>query len=61
MECGLVSIKRNGRERYCEAKLEKLSEVNQWTEQYRTFWTKKIQALKNLLDEETNKLNKKKL
>lgn len=28
-ECGLVSIKDQGRERYCEAKLEKLNEVHQ--------------------------------
>lgn len=58
-ECGLVSIKKEGRERYCEAKLEQLNEVNQWTEQYRVFWTKKIQSLKNFLDEETKEINKK--
>ena len=40
-ECGLIVIKQQGRERFCEAKLQKLNEVSQWVEQYRVFWTKK--------------------
>ena len=44
-ECGLVVINKQGRERYCEAKLQKLNEVSQWTEQYRLFWTSKLDAL----------------
>src|SRR5579862_9494285 len=41
-QCGLVTIKQVGRERYCEAKLQKLNEVSQWVEQYSTFWTQKL-------------------
>lgn len=48
-ECGLIIIKQQGRERYCEAKLQKLNEVSQWIEQYRVFWTKKLDALENFL------------
>src|SRR6478736_5921441 len=48
-ECGLIVIKQQGRERYCEAQLKKLSEVSQWIEQYRTFWTSKLDALGNFL------------
>jgi DNA-binding transcriptional ArsR family regulator len=48
-ECGLITIKQQGRERYCEAKLQKLNEVSQWIEQYRVFWTKKLDALENFL------------
>jgi DNA-binding transcriptional ArsR family regulator len=48
-ECGLVVIKQQGRERYCEAKLQKLNEVSQWVELYRVFWTKKLNALENFL------------
>jgi DNA-binding transcriptional ArsR family regulator len=48
-ECGLVTIKQHGRERYCEARLQKLNEVSQWIEQYRVFWTKKLDALENFL------------
>jgi DNA-binding transcriptional ArsR family regulator len=50
-ECGLITISKQGRERYCEAKFEKLSEVSQWVEQYRQFWTAKLDALENYLKE----------
>src|SRR5678815_1631750 len=48
MECGLVNIRQQGRERYCEAKLEKLNEVSDWVEQYRKIWTEKMDALEEL-------------
>jgi len=48
-ECGLIIIKKKGRERYCEAKLQKLNEVSQWVEQHRIFWTKKLDALDDFL------------
>src|SRR5215203_4538341 len=48
-ECGLIVIKQQGRERYCEAKLDKLNEVSEWIEQYRVFWTKKLDALEDYL------------
>jgi len=50
-ECGLVVINQQGRERYCEAKLHKLNEVSDWVEKYRVFWTKKLDALENFLNE----------
>jgi DNA-binding transcriptional ArsR family regulator len=50
-ECGLVSIRQEGRHRYCEAKLEKLNEISGWVEQYRKFWTQKLDALEIYLDE----------
>ncbi|HWY38506.1 MAG TPA: metalloregulator ArsR/SmtB family transcription factor [Bacteroidia bacterium] len=50
-ECGLVVIKQQGRERYCEAKLEKLSEVSHWIEQYKKFWNEKFDALEVYLSE----------
>ena len=52
-ECGLIIIKQEGRERYCEANLKSLGEVSQWIEQYRNFWTKKLDALENFLTTET--------
>src|SRR5688572_7535743 len=57
-ECGLIHIRQQGRERYCEAQLEKLNEVHQWTEQYRQFWTHKIHALKTFLEQETTASSK---
>ena len=50
-ECGLVSIKKDGRDHYCEAKLEKLGEVSDWVEQYKQFWNTKLDALENYLNE----------
>jgi DNA-binding transcriptional ArsR family regulator len=48
-ECGLISIRQQGRERYCEGRLEKLIEVQDWVAQYKIFWTKKLDALENYL------------
>jgi DNA-binding transcriptional ArsR family regulator len=45
IECGLVTVEAVGRERFCRAKLDGLKEVHTWTEQYRIFWTKKLDAL----------------
>ncbi len=48
-ECGLIIIRQEGRERYCEAKLDKLNEVSVWADQYRKFWTNKLDALDSFL------------
>jgi DNA-binding transcriptional ArsR family regulator len=58
-ECGLITIKQHGRKRYCEANLQKLNEVSDWVEQYRKFWTLKLDALETYLDELQNKPLKK--
>ena len=49
-ECGLVEIKDVGRERYCEARLDKLNEVSVWVEQYKQFWEQRFDALEMYLD-----------
>lgn len=61
-ECGLVVIRQDGRERYCEANLKALGEVNDWIQQYRVFWTRKLDALEAYLAQEkkTHKPRKKK-
>jgi DNA-binding transcriptional ArsR family regulator len=51
-ECGLIVIKQIGRERYCEASLKQLNEVSNWVERYRAFWTSKLDALENFLDQQ---------
>lgn len=50
-ECGLVVIRQQGRERHCEAKLGKLSEVSEWVEQYRKLWTERFDSLEGYLKE----------
>jgi DNA-binding transcriptional ArsR family regulator len=48
-QCGLIVIREQGRERYCESRLEKLNEVSVWVEQYQRFWNTKLDALENYL------------
>lgn len=50
IECGLVEVTQQGRERYCEAKLHQLNEVSEWVERYRVFWTSKLDALGQFLE-----------
>jgi DNA-binding transcriptional ArsR family regulator len=51
-ECGLVTVKQQGRERFCEANLKPLREVSGWVEQCSMFWTKKLDALEQYLEKE---------
>lgn len=48
-ECGLVSVRQQGRERICEAKLDQLAEISVWIEQYRTFWEQRLDRLEKYL------------
>lgn len=50
-ECGLIVIRQQGRERYCQARLEKLNQVSDWVEQYREFWNARLDALEDYLSE----------
>ncbi|HLO14377.1 MAG TPA: metalloregulator ArsR/SmtB family transcription factor [Anaerolineales bacterium] len=58
-ECGLVVIHQQGRERYCEARLESLEEVSDWVEQCRDLWEQRLdrldQYLKDLQKKEKNR------
>jgi DNA-binding transcriptional ArsR family regulator len=48
-DCGLVTIKQIGRERFCEAKLDKLSEVSEWVARYRQYWEYKLDSMEKYL------------
>ncbi len=48
-ECGLVVSTQVGTEKFCEVKLEKLTEVSDWVEQYRKFWTSQLDSLDEYL------------
>jgi DNA-binding transcriptional ArsR family regulator len=50
-ECGLVVVRRKGRERYCEVRLDKLSEVAEWVEQSRSVWEQRFDRLDEYLSE----------
>lgn len=53
-QCGLVTIRQRGRDRFCEANFKNLNQVADWVEQYRTFWTGKLDALGDFLDKESS-------
>jgi len=50
-ECGLVVIHQQGRERYCEAKLNGLQEVSDWVEKSRRLWEGRLDRLDEYLQE----------
>lgn len=49
--CGLVEVEKDGRERLCRSRPEKLQEVADWVKQYRRFWETRLDALEDYLDE----------
>lgn len=51
-ECGLIKMRQEGRERYCDADFIKLREVDKWLDNYRQFWNKKLDALGDYLDKQ---------
>jgi DNA-binding transcriptional ArsR family regulator len=50
IECNLLKIKKQGRERYCEAQLGQLNEVATWVEQYRQHFESKLDNLETYLE-----------
>ena len=57
-ECGLVTVRQEGRERYCEVRLQKLREVAVWTERYSRFWNNRLDALEKFLEEDISSKHK---
>ena len=53
-ECGLVVIHQQGRERYCEARLDGLKEVSDWVEKSRQLWEGRLDRLEEYLKEIQN-------
>jgi len=50
-DCGLLVVKKQGRDRVCEAQLDKLSEVSVWVDQYRQHWENKLNAMEKYIEE----------
>lgn len=48
-ECGLIVIKKQGRERFCEVKMEELNQVAEWVTYCRQFWQQQFNALDKYL------------
>ena len=56
-ECGLITIKQHGRDRFCEAKLDQLDEVVTWVEQSKKHWVKRFEKLDQYLETVKTKSN----
>lgn len=54
-ECGLIEIRKQGRERYCVARLDQLTEVANWVDYCRRFWSEKFSSLDQYLNQIQNK------
>ncbi|MES2807832.1 MAG: metalloregulator ArsR/SmtB family transcription factor [Bacteroidota bacterium] len=50
VECELLKIKKQGRERICEAQLDPLDEVEVWLSNYRKQFESKLDNLETYLD-----------
>ena len=53
-ECGLIMLRQQGRERFCEVKLDKLDEVTDWVDQCKQFWNKQFDSLDKYLKNKKN-------
>jgi DNA-binding transcriptional ArsR family regulator len=56
-ECGIISIKQQGRERYCYVQPKKLDEVTDWLAEFRKSWESRFDKLDDLLVKMQNKTN----
>jgi DNA-binding transcriptional ArsR family regulator len=52
-ECGLIRVRKHGRERFCEARLDQLDDVSDWVNKQKKFWSGKLDALERFLDQDT--------
>jgi DNA-binding transcriptional ArsR family regulator len=50
----LVSDERRGRERFYHVQPERLMEMQLWLKPFERYWRKRLNALENVLNEDTN-------
>lgn len=55
--CGLITIIQEGRERRCEASLERLNEVSTWIDQFKKYWESKLDKMENYMTKIQKKKN----
>ena len=54
-ECQVISIRKEGRERYCQLKAETLAQAADWLEPFRELWEARFNALDGVLKEMKSK------
>ena len=50
LDCGLLVVRQQGRERFCEARLGQLSQVSTWVDQYRQHFEGKLDNLETYIE-----------
>jgi DNA-binding transcriptional ArsR family regulator len=60
-ECGLITVRQEGRERYCSTDVQKLKEVDLWLNRYRKFWNRKLDALGDYLENQNDDISQNKV
>jgi DNA-binding transcriptional ArsR family regulator len=58
-ECGLITIKQEGRDRYCSIQPKKLAEVADWIEPFRAMWEERFNKVDEILKKLKTKKNEK--
>jgi DNA-binding transcriptional ArsR family regulator len=58
-ECGLVEIKREGRETFCSIQPKELKKIVDWASRYSNLWEEKIEAFDTYVNKLHAKKNKK--
>ncbi|MBC8084636.1 MAG: winged helix-turn-helix transcriptional regulator [Hymenobacter sp.] len=58
IECGLVVVRPEGRERICEVRLDGLADVAEWITQYRELWDGRLSRLDSFLQQPISKTPK---
>ena len=56
-ECGLISIRQQGRERFCELEARPLAEVAEWLLPFRQLWEDRFKQLDEVLKQLKNHKN----
>lgn len=59
-QCGVITIRKEGRERFCDLRAQKLTEVDHWLEPFRKVWETRFDQLDDLLHQmQTNQKKEK--
>ena len=54
-ECGVISINKEGRQRFCSLEATELARVQEWLNPFKELWEKRFSQLDELLDDLQNK------
>ena len=54
-DCGLISIQQQGRERYCQANLDKLDAITDWVLESKKMWMRQFKSLEKFLEQQPKK------